>query len=84
MLNRDYDYDEEYDEEYDEDDNTLIKRFCIKIGVLFAITIIGFTVYGIVFYDFTPFLIMGFFLLPLIIEGIKIIWGKVKADVFED
>ena len=80
MLNKDYDY----DEDYEADDDTLIKRFCIKIGVLLAITIIGFTVYGIVFYDFTPFLIMGFFLLPLIIEGVKIIWEKVKADVFED
>ena len=80
MLNKDYDY----DEEYEVDDDTLIKRFCIKIGVLFAIAILGFTVYGIVFYDFTPFIVMGFFLLPVIIEGIKIIWEKVKADVFED
>lgn len=79
MLNKDYDYDEEY-----EVDDTLIKRFCIKIGVLFAIAILGFTVYGIVYYDFTPFIVMGFFCLPVIIEGIKIIWEKVKADVFED
>ena len=51
MLNRDY------DEDYEVDDDTLIKRFCIKIGVLLAIAIVCFTVYGIVFYDFTPFLI---------------------------
>lgn len=86
MLNRDRDYDnrdyEEYeDEEYEVDDDTLIliKRFYIKIGVLLAITIVGFTVYGIVFYDFTPFIVMGFFLLPVIIEGIKIIWDKAKG-----
>ena len=80
MLNRDYD---DY-EEYEVDDDTLIKRFVIKITILFAISIIGFTVYGIVFYDFTPFIVMGFFLLPVIVYGVKIIWEKVKADVFED
>lgn len=80
MLNRDYDY----DEDYEVDDDTLIKRFCIKIGVLLAIAIVCFTVYGIVFYDFTPFLIMGFLLLPVIVYGVKIIWENVKADVFEE
>ncbi len=80
----DYDYDEYTDTEDDYIDDTLVKRRIITIIVLFTISIVGFTIYGIVFYDFTPFVVMGFFLSPVIIGGAKLIWEKIKEDIFED
>lgn len=72
-----YDY-EEYEEEIDD---KAVRKFVLKIALLVASLIIGVIAYGIIYCDFTPVVIMGFFTLPVLVEGVKLVWKAIKKEL---
>nr|DAE28677.1 MAG TPA: hypothetical protein [virus sp. ctmTa7] len=58
--------------------------FIAKIALLLSAVIIGAIAYGITYCDFTPIVIMGFFVFPVFLGGVKLVWEYIKVNLFED
>lgn len=74
---------EEY-EEYEEISDRDVFLFVIKVALLLSAVIIGAIAYGIAYCDFTPIVIIGFFMLPVFLSGAKLVWEYIKVNLFED
>ena len=70
-----------YEEEYEEISDKEIRRFILKIALLVITLVVGVIAYGIKYCDFTPVVIIGFFTLPVLVEGVKLIWKGFKKEL---
>lgn len=78
---------EEVYEEYEENEEISDKDvflFVIKIALLFSAVVIGAIAYSIAYCDFTPIVIIGFFVFPVFLGGTKLVWEYIKINLFED
>ena len=73
-----YDCKEDYEEEISDKE---VQRFVLKIALLVASLIAGVIAYGIMYCDFTPVVIIGFFTFPVLVEGVKLVWKAIKKEL---
>lgn len=82
MVKYNYDnYEEDHEEEISDKE---VQRFVLKIALLVASLIIGVIAYGVIYCDFTPVVIIGFFTLPVFAGAVKLLLETIKAKIFED
>ena len=80
MIEYDYDNYEEYEEISDKE----VRRFILKITLLVITLVVGVIAYGIMYCDYTPIIIIGFFMLPVFAGAVKLLLETIKAKIFED
>ena len=79
-----YDYKENYEDYEEEISDKEVRRFILKIALLVASLVAGVIAYGIMYCDFTPIIIIGFFTLPVFAGAVKLLLGTIKAKIFEN
>lgn len=74
-----------YEEEYEKEiDDKAVWRFILKITLLVITLVVGVIAYGVMYCDFTPIIIIGFFMLPVFAGAVKLLLETIKAKIFED